>query len=282
MNRGLYVVTILAIFLASCEKTVDTPVQPDYRTPFLTDLQISPQAFNTDTILLNGQTDPGDVITLTLQGRVRVDFPTGSTPPAVQYSVTKPSEGKLFVTGNFRDDGISPDTYGGDGVYSGTVSFPLKRVEGGYLELFVKAVDGDGSTSNALRQSIPVFRSSRAPLLSGLSAPDTVILPPPALVSLILMSVTANDSDGPGDIREVFFRNLDSPSDTTRKFLLYDDGDVNGVSGDSVANDGIYSITVQLPFNTPVGTYRFLFEATDRFGLASNTILHPLTVLPPE
>jgi len=137
----------------------------------------------------------------------------------------------------------SPDAIGGDGIYSGVVNFSLMRVEGGYFELSLSAVDESGNPSNTLKERILVFRSSRAPYLSGLSAPDTVVLPPPNLVSLILLSITANDSDGLEDIEEVFFRNLDSPSDTTRKFFMYDDGDVNGVSGDSVSGDGVFRNT---------------------------------------
>jgi hypothetical protein len=130
--------------------------------------------------------------------------------------------------------------------------------------------------------AIEVFRSSRAPAISELAAPDTVTLPPSGQVALIFMSVAAADSDGLGDIDEVYFRNLDSPTDTTRKFFLLDDGHVNGVSGDSAANDGVFSIIVQLPSGTPAMTYRFQFEAVDRSGLSSNAILHPLTVLGPE
>ena len=96
------------------------------------------------------------------------------------------------------------------------------------------------------------------------------------------MSIAASDSDGVGDVREVYFRNLDSPSDTTKKFFMYDDGDVNGVSGDLIADDGFYSITVQLPSGTPPATYRFSFEARDRLDLVSVALIHPLTVLSPE
>lgn len=283
MNRGLIVfVTLLSLLFLSCERTVDTPVETAYQHPFLSDLMISPGAFNTDTILVNGETNPQDIITLSMTATLRIDIPAGTTVQEVLYDITRPSDRTVWGNGYLRDDGIAPDAVAGDGVYSASVRFSIRRVEGGYFALSVRASTGNMSSSNVLHHQFGVFRSSRAPFLFNLSAPDTVALPPPNAVALILLTVTANDSDGLADIEEVFFRNLDSPSDTTRKFMMYDDGDLNGVSGDSTAGDSVFSLIVQLPSNTTVGTYRFLFEATDRFGTGSNTILHPLTVYRPE
>jgi hypothetical protein len=58
---------------------------------------------------------------------------------------------------------------------------------------------------------------------------------------------------------------------------MFDDG-VSG--GDTVANDGIYSLRVSLPPTTVTGTYRFEFQAVDRSAASSNIIVHRLTVLP--
>ncbi len=282
MKRGFPIIILIAGLLSSCERSVDSPQDIDYSRPFLHDLQIFPETFNTDTILVNGQANPEDVLSLSLNCVVVVDETPGSGPSNVRYSVNLPSEERRFAEGVLRDDGVNPDLGSRDGIFTGTVTFSIRRVDIGAFELSVDGYNEPGSPSNTLRRQIGVFRSSRPPVISDLAAPDTINLPSPGNFSLILLSISVADSDGQGDIAAVYFRNLDSPTDTTRKFILLDDGHPTGASGDSVANDGTFSIIIQLPSSTPAGTFRFKFESTDRSGLVSNAILHPLTVLGPE
>jgi len=282
MSRGFCFTIILGVALISCERTVNTALDFNYTQPYLHNLELSPVSFNTDTILINGQTDPNNIIELTLICSVIADAPIPGQKSVVTYAVTSPGGKSVYATGTLSDNGVAPDDNAGDGKYSGTVRFSILRVEVGYFELSVTGAISEIVSSNTLRKSIPVFRSSRAPFVHDLSAPDSIVLPPANQVLLILMSIAASDSDGDGDIAEVYFRNLDSPSDPTKKFFMYDDGDVNGLSGDSVANNGYYSIIVQLPSGTPPGTYRFSFEAVDRLELTSIPLVHPLTVLGPE
>jgi hypothetical protein len=282
MKRGLPLLLLTALLFTSCERSVDAPADRDLTRPYLHDLQIYPESFNTDTILVNGGTHPQDILTLSFNCVVIADRAAGSPAPTVRYTVGLPADESVFAEGLLKDDGTNPDLSANDGIFAGTVTFPIERVDIGKFEVAVDGYYDAASPSNIVRHAIDVFRSSQPPVIAGLSAPDTVVLPGSGQVLLLLITLEASDPDGLGDLREVFFRNLDSPSDTTRKFILLDDGHVTGVSGDSVANDGTFSIIVQLPYGTPASTYRFLFEATDRSGLASNTILHPLTVLNPE
>jgi hypothetical protein len=282
MNRGFFYLFLLGIALTSCERTVNTALDADYSQPYLHTLEVFPVSFNTDTILVNGGTDPDDIINLSLTCSIVADVPVPGQSIGVTWSVTRPGGGPVSSGGTLLDNGIFPDDIAGDGKYSGVITFSIRRVEVGLFEVSVVGAISDIVSSNRVIRTVPVFRSSRAPFLTNLSAPDTVTLPPANQVLLILMSVAASDSDGPEDVREVYFRNLDSPSDTTKKFFMYDDGDLNGLSGDSVANDGYYSIIVQLPSGTPPATYRFSFEAQDRLDLLSTPLVHPLTVLGPE
>jgi hypothetical protein len=281
MKRGLSLFLLSALLFAACERSVDTPADTDLNRPYLHDLQIYPGSFNTDTILVSGGTNPQDILTLSLNCIVIADKDAGSPTPTVRYTVGLPADERVYAEGFLKDDGLTPDLGAGDGIFTGKVTFSIERVDIGRFEVAIDGYYDPAYPSNTVRHSFDVSRSSRPPVISELNAPDTVILPGPGQVSLLLISLGASDPDGPGDIKEVFFRNLDSPSDTSRKFFLLDDGHVTGVSGDSVANDGTFSIIVQLPYGTPAATYRFLFEATDRSGIASNTILHPLTVLNP-
>jgi len=96
----------------------------------------------------------------------------------------------------------------------------------------------------------------------------------------VKLSIKATDPDGQSDIQKVFFNSYrpDGSPSTGNPFQMFDDGNFNGQSGDSEAGDGIYSLTVQLPTTTQRGTYRFVFQATDRSGAQSNEVSHLLRV----
>lgn len=140
------------------------------------------------------------------------------------------------------------------------------------------ALDNEGNQSNVLERTLFLTRNNSPPKLDpqSLVAPDTVILPIGGSL-LIPMNIAASDSDGLADVREVFFRSLDS-SDPTQKFHLQDDG--NFSSGDAVAGDGVFSIIIQLDDTGPPvrRTFRFAFQALDSFSDTSATVLHFLTV----
>ncbi|MCZ6776606.1 MAG: hypothetical protein O7D34_09140, partial [Ignavibacteria bacterium] len=92
--------------------------------------------------------------------------------------------------------------------------------------------------------------------------------------------------DGLADVREVFFRSLDSKTPDF-KFFLKDDGGTEPPSsplfqpsGDSVAGDGVFSILIPL-VDSPVvrRTNRFAFQAFDTFGDSSGIpLIHFLVV----
>ena len=100
--------------------------------------------------------------------------------------------------------------------------------------------------------------------------PDTVVVEQP---TVILTSVEAADSNGQGDISEVYFI-VYKPDGTTNgnKIQLYDDGESE--NGDVTAGDGIYSRLIQVDQSNQKGTYRFEFQAKDRLGALSNIINH--------
>lgn len=108
--------------------------------------------------------------------------------------------------------------------------------------------------------------------------PDTVTVTD---TTVIFTSVEAMDPNGSNDILEVFFK-VYKPDGTTNNFkwLLLDDGSCcpvppfNQVSGDLIANDGIYSRKIEVDQTNDKGTYRFEFQAKDRSGVLSNILNH--------
>jgi len=202
----------------------------------------------------------------------------GAVDAAVE--VYAPADNSMIASSPLRDDGVSPDAARGDGIFSARVQFSVTESDAGRYRVRFAASDELGLRANALERPLVIARPRRnsPPELSALMAPDTVTLPASGS-SLITMSVVVADSDGYSDIRDVYFRNLDSPSNPTQRFFLKDDGGTGTPSsGDVVPGDGRFSITIQLPSTTPRRDYRFAFQANDVPGDTSATLLHILTV----
>jgi hypothetical protein len=109
-----------------------------------------------------------------------------------------------------------------------------------------------------------------APVLFDLAAPDSVLrgatLPVPIFVSVF-------DVDGLGDIDVVYFE-VTKPDSTPgdNAINLRDDGQL----GDSVANDGTYSVGIVSSIENMPGDYIFRFSARDRQNNPSN---HPEAIV---
>jgi hypothetical protein len=171
-----------------------------------------------------------------------------------------------------HDDGSSPDSVAGDGVYSALIQFTIPRSASGVYILKVVATDIQGFVSNSVEAPLFMVRDSHAPVLSNLAAPDSVLLTV-GETATIPLSIKATDPDGQADISQVYFLSLDS-SNPTDKVLMYNDGSAPG----SVPGDSIYSRTVQAPGTSARKTYRFAFQAVNNFGDTSATILHSITL----
>jgi len=272
---GFFIAFALLTALAGCEKTdlglVDNVGQP----PFLKHSALLPDSVRLTSITpVNGLY----AVSVTIQTSISIAA-GGDRNVSVTATAIPPTGTDPVAQTPLHDDAVQPDVTAGDNVYSGHMVFSIPKTGAGPYVVSVRAIDGKGLASNAINKTLFVLRNNSAPVLSDLTAPDTVSLPAGGTLS-IKMTVKATDADGELDIREVYFHSLDS-SDPTRKFFLLDDGGT--VSGDAMRDDGMYTITVQLVDNPPPApsvrkTYRFAFQALDAFGDTSATLLHPLTV----
>jgi hypothetical protein len=123
--------------------------------------------------------------------------------------------------------------------------------------------------------AVLIKATNNPPALADLQAPATIsrsVTP-----NLYVLSVRASDQDVPCDrLSRVFFNSFlpnGNPS-TGNPFAMRDDGQQD----DAVANDGRYSLTIQVPPNTTLGNYRFEFQAEDSRGTLSAKIIHNITV----
>ncbi len=273
---------MVSLLLLACEEKKENPLDVQLNAPFVSDIELSPDIIDTDTILVGGTPLPNDIITLSFVVSGRATHPDGNAAlNSVQCEIYKPESESPLATVRLYNNGIIPDTSTTDGIYTGRVTIQIKRVQVGNFSVRLYASDYAGMMSNTAIHKLKVVRSSNAPVISNLVAPDTVTLPPSPYSVLFIMHVNVTDTDGKGDIEKVYFRNLDSPSDTNRQFLLFDDGIKNDVKYDSASADGIYSGRFQLPWNTPPQSYRFEFVAVDQLGVMSNKILHTMIVRQP-
>lgn len=260
--------------LQGCDKNTSGVVDPKGLPAFISSARVSP-----DSVKLTTLPSSNGVLTVILDARVRVSPPAGGSGIiSVNAAVLATNATDPFLNATLFDNGVSPDSAAGDGVYSSRITFGVLKSATGRYRVQLSATTTDGLVSNLLELPVYMIRNNVAPVISNLVAPDTVTIPALGGAN-ILMTVKATDADGQPDIKEVFFKSLDS-SDPTFKYLLLDDGGgTSGQSGDAVAGDSVYTIVISVA-NSPTirKTYRFAFQAADAFGDTSATVLHRMTI----
>jgi len=132
------------------------------------------------------------------------------------------------------------------------------------------AEDRVGDRSSIVEKTIYV--ENEPPQLSNAGVPDTLNLPSSGDVR-VEITVKVKDPQSLADIDSVYFNSYlpnGNPA-TSNPFLMYDNGlpydpfDPVAV-GDAVAGDGIFTLSIFLPYNTNPGLYRFEFFARDKVG----------------
>lgn len=270
---------IFSLFQLSCEKDVSQIIDLSIGAPFIFDAKLNSDFINADTIKISPNPHYLDTITIYNRIQVKVVDPDGLTDILkVTYNIYKPNSNEVLIWGKLNDEGKNGDLSSNDGTFSSNFSFRIVRQYIGIFRIELQAKDKSNLTSNLISRKINVYSKLYPPYIYNLKAPDTVALPLSG-VKIIQMSIAAFDSNGRADIYEVFFRSLDS-SDPSKKFFMLDNGNIK-THGDSLTNDGIFSIKIELPFNMTPKPYRFEFTARDNSGLKSNKILHTLTVVKP-
>ncbi len=251
------------------------PLDSGVRPPALSSPAVTPGTVDIDTLA-----PTGGFYTLTLGVTVTVSDPNGPGDlSTVRAELIGPGAGSAFTQTALRDDGSSPDQTAGDSVFSGWLTFQIRRSDAGPYRVRCVAQDRAGLRSTAAEAVCAVTRRNSPPaLLAGtLAGPDTVTRPASGTL-LFRVSIAAEDSDGLADIQRVFLENLS----TLTRFTLLDDGGVrqpNGVtSGDSLAGDGVFAITFGLPSTAPEGTIAYRLQAVDAAQDTSPSVPYTLVV----
>lgn len=271
---------LLFTLIAGCEKSNDALLDSTGPAPVLSTVALSPSSINTDSIGIGTAQSPQDNIQLSTTVTASVEGAGILQPLAVTTTVRRDLGSGPLATARLSDDGQAPDTQRNDGIYSGKLSFEIKRVEIGTYAVETVAESENGYKSAGQILPLRVTRSNLPPAISDVQAPDTVTLGNQD--QALQLRIKATDPNGLEDIQRVIFNSFrpgGQPS-SGNPFSMFDDGEQSGISGDQVKGDGIYSLRISLPASTTTGTYRFEFRAFDRLNEGSNTIVHNITVRP--
>jgi hypothetical protein len=224
----------------------------------------------------------------TYQIEVHVSDPQGpGNLASVHLEIQSEQTGTIVLIDSLYDDGNYPhtgsgDVFAGDGVFSNRFSAAdiSAAPDETLFSLRLTAVDKDDHTSQP--EILPlIIGANHRPVIETITVPDSIS----ADLAEMIFSVAVSDSDGTGDIAQVYFES-DNLSKGYTKFeqFLYDDGDrIN--HGDESAVDGIFSTLITPDFaGGKKGTYDLKFYATDSYAESNTgTAVHQIYIgnLPP-
>jgi hypothetical protein len=270
LHKTKYVLLIIfaGLLFSSCEKKDNSVIDPTLNFPSITSASIIPSTV--DTTIVHSiayahvtSVDPIDNVTATVTG------------PAPGF----PEEGIYTL----KDDGIAPDSIANDGVFTGYINYTMScRLLGAHKVVFL-AKNISGIPSNNIIEFMQVTNThNHPPVVSNL-----IITPKDITINTIVnlvFELTANDPDGPCNIKEVFYTGHDPRDSALTKRGLYDDGScclvegTNFTSGDSVANDGIFTRRFPPASPTFLGYYVYHLRAVDYSNDTSNILTDSIYV----
>ena len=193
---------------------------------------------------------------------------------SVSLQIYAPFSPSPAFVARLSDDGIDGDVAAGDGTFSFREDLSDSLTRAGDHAIRFQATDRGGLASEAVVMGFYVKIINDPPVLSDLTAPDTVSR---SSTGSFLLAVRADDPQGLDDIAGVFFNTTkpDGNPSSGNPFQMKDDGS----DGDAVPGDGIFSLMVTITPQNDTGAYRFDFFAKDRLEAFSDTLTHTITVI---
>lgn len=275
-NNFTYALTLLSgtFLLVSCLKEKEGIVDFSQNIPRVLTATIQPTAVNLDLDTVNVVRLSNGDFQITTSVSVRAIDPDGiQDVPTISFAIFKPGSVDPTLRGTFAQSSSSADT----AIYSSMLTFAAKRSEAGLFTLEFQVSDNSRLLSNVIRISMRINRNNSNPRTSNLAAPDTLRIPSGG-TRLFLFAVSASDSDGIGDIAEVYFNSINS-SNPNNRFPLFDDGAITA-HGDTLAGDGRFSGVFGIDSSNTSGIKEFRFWARDNAGALSDSLRHFITVTP--
>ncbi len=169
------------------------------------------------------------------------------------------------------------DLQANDNTYSGFTELTDENPRGTYtIEIYLETIDGVEKKIALSNFEYETFVENIAPVLSELSAPDSIVVEEPR--SVFIMSVRASDENGQQDVKSVYFVTTKPDGSSNGAQLFLHDSGNKEEDGDSFEGDGIYSIIVQVTNGNDKGKYTFDFQAQDRSNAKSQILSHNIVL----
>lgn len=275
MNKQIaYLLCIIVLFtLLSCEKDNNTMTDISLTPPYVVSSTLTNGYIHLDTSSNNTVAPLGEgkyLISDTIIAKV--SDPDGFQDiKKVSFNIYRPGTSTIIASGE-----LIADTVTSNSLYSSTISFIINRSQIGPYLVETYSIDRSNLISNSYQVTLLISRNNSVPQTSNLIAPDTIRRPTVGF-ELVLFTVTVNDSDGLGDVNQVFFKRIFPSSGNT--IIMYDDGELD-THGDQHAGDGKYSRLVRIDPSALLGEQVFLFQAKDNIGSFSDSLKHTVVINP--
>ncbi|MFQ5570275.1 MAG: hypothetical protein ACE5G0_11410 [Rhodothermales bacterium] len=253
--------------LSSCD-SAPGPEALGLRPPTLSDFSYSPQRVVFG--LLPPDQIEGDRVLVPLELSVVARGPEVPIEE-VAYVVQAPTS----LTDPIATGTMQPA--GGDR-YTASTTLSLSADEIATYTIVVYAVDQARRVSGEVRgllHYLRVFEPGSPPVIEAIEAPDSLTRPAPGAPAVALKIIAVvSDPDGLNEVEKVEFWNVNTPN---TRLLMCDDGGgrpcgIVNDSGDDVAGDGRFTLTVFLTSDNAPGVNTFAFQVTDRAGLTSEIV----------
>ena len=275
-NKKILILIALLFFILfqSCENLNQTSIEVEKQTPYIKSENISPLQFNT-TMLQNNN----GVVQLNIDLSLIEILSSNDTKKIEQfkYEIFNANVPSLNFSGNIEN--ITSTPIPNNSIqHDGKISIEIKESDIGNYLLQVYGTNSETNNSNSIITNFIVLRENDPPVIEQVIAPDTLIVDMPTVPFVI--SVKVSDPQGLSDINRVYFNSYrpDGVPASGNPFNMFDDGDRYGPSGDLVANDGIFSLSITITQENLKGTYRFDFYVTDRSNATSEVYQHFIVV----
>ena len=263
----LIALTGIWLLSSSCEQKDLRIVDSIGSAPQVLSVSLIPASVNSDTINVGPDRKPTDLLSYDLRISASVSHPVGQNQIAeTQFTFFRTKREPEIARGLLSDNGIFPDSIANDSIFTGSVKFTAIRSEIGTFYAEVGSSDAQEFTSNPVRIPFTILRLNQAPVISNLVAPDTVYR---SLQTPFTVSVQASDPDGLYDLVSVTMTN-----ENNSVFSLHDDG----INGDEMGGDGIFTQVFAFPTDQPLGPYVFTFKAIDRSNVSSAVLTKTIVV----
>ena len=266
---GVVLITLLG-FWAACD-TAPGPTALGLRPPLLSDLTFTPPGVVLEQ--LSPEQIDGDSVRVPFTVGVTAVDPDGAIEE-VQFIVQSPLS-------QIDPVAVGALSLAGRNLYDATQTITLSRGAVGSYTVVVYAVDGDKQLSGEIRGTFDYVATGQPPVIEELEVPETVTRPaagePPVIFQYIAV---VSDPDGLDNVATV-----EVDIEDFGILRLCDDGGEGScntgfpASGDAVAADGRFTLTLQIDSDNQADTLKLLFKAIDRTGLESEVVERTFTIL---